>query len=441
MQQFERDYASATFNGDLNQQIWDRILQSLDLRLDSVETLRTKMQEAIDNLVDVGVTKISDVLLPAFEKARLLSSLGFLIATSNSPQTLAVNADITFVVPEGPARDLFTPSPFVTIARRTDPNTYALVRTVSYLPTFGEYRCIVISATGPSGPFSDWSLACGTGVIPAVQQLLDLAITARNQAAASATAADTSAKAIATVTAGDRAATKADRDATAADRVQTGKDREAAAASAQLAATFDPTTYQRTTFNIQRFAFAESTLSAGQTVFAIPPGYTAGSASVFVNGSRLAGTEFTATNGTSVTLSAPVDGGDVVEVVTFLVNGVLNVAPLGHTHTLADFNLTAALARKTWNLTASQAVFTMPDPFVQIDFWVNGSMMVEGTHYTVSGQSATFAPALPSGSLVQARAVAIPLAIPTAYTRSEMDALRADATANHEFYGRYFGGV
>jgi len=59
-----------------------------------------------------------------------------------------------------------------------------------------------------------------------------------------------------------------------------------------------------------------SSPTANQTVFSIT--YTVGRIQVFVNGIKLiSGTDFTATDGTSVTLTAGVDTSDVVEFVKF----------------------------------------------------------------------------------------------------------------------------
>jgi hypothetical protein len=55
----------------------------------------------------------------------------------------------------------------------------------------------------------------------------------------------------------------------------------------------------------------ETVATQGQTVFQV--GYTPGFLDVFVNGVRLASTDFVATDGTTVTLNEPRDVGDVVQ--------------------------------------------------------------------------------------------------------------------------------
>ncbi len=56
----------------------------------------------------------------------------------------------------------------------------------------------------------------------------------------------------------------------------------------------------------------EVTATAGQTSFTPNGGYTVGFLDVFINGSKLTNTDFTATNGTTVTLNEAAQAGDIV---------------------------------------------------------------------------------------------------------------------------------
>ena len=83
------------------------------------------------------------------------------------------------------------------------------------------------------------------------------------------------------------------------------------------------------TVNINRGQFSRSTTtftaSADQTTFSGSGlSYTPGFIDVFINGVRLTGTDFTATNGTSIVLVQPAFVGDVVDVVAFVDEGFVN---------------------------------------------------------------------------------------------------------------------
>ena len=64
------------------------------------------------------------------------------------------------------------------------------------------------------------------------------------------------------------------------------------------------------------------TATAGQTVFTTP--YIPGQVDVFYNGSKLVSTEFTAIDGSIITLAQAAVAGDLIEVVTYLATGGVN---------------------------------------------------------------------------------------------------------------------
>ena len=78
----------------------------------------------------------------------------------------------------------------------------------------------------------------------------------------------------------------------------------------------------------------EVTATAGQTVFTANGGYTVGYIDVFLNGAQLQTVDFTATNGTTITLTEAAQVGDVIRLVawgTFLTSN--GVAKTGDTMT------------------------------------------------------------------------------------------------------------
>jgi len=70
----------------------------------------------------------------------------------------------------------------------------------------------------------------------------------------------------------------------------------------------------------------EFTATANQTSFT-PPTYTVGFLDVYRNGVRLASADFTASNGTTVTLATGASAGDIVTTESYYVSSVLNAIP------------------------------------------------------------------------------------------------------------------
>lgn len=85
------------------------------------------------------------------------------------------------------------------------------------------------------------------------------------------------------------------------------------------------------TFSSIRFSKENSNLVDGQTVFTIPGGYTPGTVTTFLNGFLIPNSS---TNGTTITLTgSTIVEDNILDVVSFKAKGVLDVAPLAHTHT------------------------------------------------------------------------------------------------------------
>jgi hypothetical protein len=78
-----------------------------------------------------------------------------------------------------------------------------------------------------------------------------------------------------------------------------------------IASDIQPVTYVTTTF----------TATAAQTTFTVS--YTVGLVEVFLNGAKLSGADFTATNGTSIVLASGANAGDTVDVIAY---GTVSVA-------------------------------------------------------------------------------------------------------------------
>jgi len=123
------------------------------------------------------------------------------------------------------------------------------------------------------------------------------------------------------------------------------------------------------------------TATSGQTVFTV--NYTVGSTEVYQNGAKLGIADFTATNGTSITLATGATTGDLIEVVTF-----------------SNLNLYSTITSETFNGTGSQTVFTMsavPANAASLLVAISG-VVQEPTTYSVSSNTLTFSTAPPSAS-------------------------------------------
>jgi hypothetical protein len=207
-------------------------MQVLDQRLRSLEPFTPSWQQAVNDLRDVGLSRLNDAILPAYNRIQLLSTLGFLFAGSSSEVTLTSDMTATFVIDDETQKSLFTPTPFLALTRSSTVNDWAIAQLISYESATGTLMVMVKTINGNPGPHTDWQIgACAASAIASMAYFaqIDAARNAANTA---------------------KTATAADRVQTGLDRVQTGQDRNAAstsaaaaAASAAIAGTWDPTNY------------------------------------------------------------------------------------------------------------------------------------------------------------------------------------------------------
>ena len=154
----------------------------------------------------------------------------------------------------------------------------------------------------------------------------------------------------------------------------------------------------------------EFTATAGQTTFSVT--YTVGFVEVYQNGTFLKlGTDYTATNGTSVVLATGATLNDVIETIAYY---TVNVAPTGPTGPTGNTGPTGptgnagptgSLTYDTFTATASQTTFTTSASYTsgKIMVFAQGVKMRNGTDVTVtSGTQIVFATGLPVGTLVDA---------------------------------------
>lgn len=134
-------------------------------------------------------------------------------------------------------------------------------------------------------------------------------------------------------------------------------------------------TYTRTTFSA----------TGGQTVFTVT--YNVGYIEVYLNGLLLPAADYTATNGTSITLGVACIAGDIVETKVYtlaIASGYLTRTAVG-TGSQTTFTVTSGITVNTVLVTE------------------NGIIQTPTTDYTVSGTVLTFTTAPASGVVIQLR--------------------------------------
>lgn len=217
---------------DLDEKYFNLIHGRVDQRLAALEELRISWESATDTLTRQGLTRIDEVLAPAFLKIEQVLELGFMTASSSTSHTLVLNDELVFIVDEGARRELFQPTAFLAITRVATIADYALARLLSYNSTTGALTVEIISVAGNPGPHTDWEIGGLAAATVAQQAILGTVQTLAGQV--------TSDKA---TVAADKATTVTAKDTAVAAAEDAEASKVSAAASAAAAATWDPSGY------------------------------------------------------------------------------------------------------------------------------------------------------------------------------------------------------
>jgi hypothetical protein len=131
--------------------------------------------------------------------------------------------------------------------------------------------------------------------------------------------------------------------------------------------------------------------TANQTTFSIV--YDVGFVYIYLNGVRLTSSDFTATNGTSITLNTGCTAGDIVECVSFGTFEIANVYTKTENNTLLDLKATKAIALPTkvsaTSINVDGTVLTVANPVAGKDYFFSktaitttkGADTIGGFHY------------------------------------------------------------
>lgn len=262
--QFERKYRVRDGVTKLDERFLNSVFGDLDFRIDAYEQQRDEISERLTDLVRNGLTRIDEYLRPAYESIGDLAELGFLTATllDDAPVTFALGTQ-TVLINEGPERDQFRPSPFLTFQVGDDYQKVGIALTTGYNREIGDLGVDFIALTpalaAAPGPHTGIYISSSAGSVVASILALADAKQARDRAAdwaekpagqdvdgvgtrsAKAHAAAAAASAGASA---DSAGASADSAANAASaRSAAIAARDAAAEHAENAALFDPANY------------------------------------------------------------------------------------------------------------------------------------------------------------------------------------------------------
>lgn len=191
---FER-YRVKDGTTEMGQGHFNPVFEDVDLRLHNLELVEADWEQETIRLVEQGLKRIDEFLAPTIGKIQDLTTLGFLWVTSSTPLTFELG-EKGVVVDEGPKRDLFIPTPWLSITRTATPDDWALAKQIDYDNNTGGLLFEIVSVGGDPGPHTDLVITDTPGPVifyAELAQRIDDASAAAASAAVDAAAAAASA--------------------------------------------------------------------------------------------------------------------------------------------------------------------------------------------------------------------------------------------------------
>ena len=156
----------------LTDEALNRRFKDLDDRLSKAEVARLSEDQAFSLVLDQVLGRSEEVISSLRDNLLQITRLQWLTAHSETPRSLAVNAQFALEIVEAD-RELFAPGPYAVLSWTGGaPTDYAVVRTLGFDRDLGQWDVRVEAFTGAPGPWSDWQIAAVAGSTLAQMALL-----------------------------------------------------------------------------------------------------------------------------------------------------------------------------------------------------------------------------------------------------------------------------
>ncbi len=147
----------------------------INARLGTLEAGLPALNEALASVVAVGLERINQALLPAFNQITQIQELGF----NSAPIAPATNVVFTLggqvILISQTQAEFFVPAPWVVLVREANATDYCIAQVNSYNSTSGALNLTITSQSGNSGTYSDVIVeGCPGGALAAISARGDI---------------------------------------------------------------------------------------------------------------------------------------------------------------------------------------------------------------------------------------------------------------------------
>lgn len=152
-------FAKYRADGDtqLSPEWWNRIVGDIDARLVGLEDAQASVDDVIDELVQIGLTRINEVLLPAFHEVGALASLGDLLRASSASEVTIGTGPVTWII-DAADRARFAAPLFVIAAVSGTTDQWMAGQVTAWDAETGALQVDVTNTRG-TGTYASWDIS------------------------------------------------------------------------------------------------------------------------------------------------------------------------------------------------------------------------------------------------------------------------------------------
>ncbi len=177
---------------NLNLRVFD-----IDSRLGTLEQAQPSLNDAINNLVSLGLDRINSALLPAFNQILEIQQMGFLSAPIAAGSNAVFATGATAVTISASYKQYFQPPPWVVLVRAANATDYCIAQVTGWNSATGGLLLTITNQAGVSGTYTDVTvIGCPGGALAAIDAAAQV-LSARTDVLAAQADVDAKAAAVA----------------------------------------------------------------------------------------------------------------------------------------------------------------------------------------------------------------------------------------------------
>lgn len=135
--------------------VWNRLIEDVSAGLVALQQKGASFDEARRELIQLGLFRLNDAILPALDRLREIQSSGFLVADIAPDSEVGFATGEVEIAIDPDLKTIFRPTAFVALVRHDTAEDWAVARVLGYSEETGVILLDILAVSGDPGPHED----------------------------------------------------------------------------------------------------------------------------------------------------------------------------------------------------------------------------------------------------------------------------------------------